>query len=208
MARNRQVQIFESAIERMGRTLSQHWDIKVIFKANECKTTGKIIYLPTLPDDASPELMQAMQGHLDHEASHVVNSDFKILKRIGRFPARMAVTNAMEDPRIERLWTLMYPGAKSNFRASSEWAFIKHAEEQEMEDENGKKKKMKPWEQLSDLGGSPLNQSHPEPHPTVQDERRHRGPLRPLGLEHRALQRLLRDRRLLVPLALLLLALR
>lgn len=151
--RNRKVRIFESAIERVARILSRKWKINVIFQHDRCETSGSTIYLPVLPDNASKELMDAMQGHLDHEASHVVNTDFKCLAKVVNFPKTMTVLNALEDPRIEALWVDMYPGAKLNLRRSEEFTLRKVAEEREMEDpEDGVKKMMKPWDSLSDLG--------------------------------------------------------
>lgn len=151
--KNKKVRIFESAIERIARVLSKKWNIKVIFQHDRCETSGSTIYLPTLPENASKELMDAMQGHLDHEAAHVVYTDFSSLKRVRRNPKTMTVLNALEDPRIEAKWCKLYPGAKTNLRRSHEWALEKVSKEQEMVDpEDGQKKMMKPWDNLSSLG--------------------------------------------------------
>jgi cobalamin biosynthesis protein CobT len=151
--RSRRIRIFETGIERLGRILSRKYEVKVVFKHDECKTTGKVIYLPTLPDNADRELMDAMQGHLDHETSHCVYTDFKAIQKLRRFPKQMTTLNALEDVRIEELWVRTYPGAKVNLKRSAEWALRKIAEEKEMVDPaDGQKKKMKAWDGLSDFG--------------------------------------------------------
>ncbi len=151
--RSRKIRIFESAIERVARVLSKKWKIRVVFQPGRCETSGSTIYLPTLPDNASKDLTDAMQGYLDHESAHVVHTDFSSLKRVTKSPKTMTVLNAMEDPRIEVLWCKMYPGAKLNLRRSHEWALKKVSEEKEMVDpEDGQTKKMRPWDSLSNLG--------------------------------------------------------
>lgn len=142
MARSRRVKIFENAVERVARTLSQKWNVRVVWQHNKCETTGSTIYLPTLPDTAPKELFDAVQGHLDHEAAHVVFTDFKCLPSLT--PMVMLALNALEDPRIERKWAKMYPGAKGNFRRSQEWTLKKIFEE----DSDG----YCPWHNLTDLG--------------------------------------------------------
>jgi cobalamin biosynthesis protein CobT len=152
--RNRLIRIFESSIERLGRILSKKWKINVIFRADECKTDGNTVYLPALPDNADKDLLTACQGHLDHEASHCVHTDFDVIKKNAVWPKRRTTLNALEDPRIEKKWIAMYPGAKANLRKSADWALQRIAEVQEMPDpENpGQTKKMRPWDRLSDFG--------------------------------------------------------
>lgn len=152
--RNRKLRIYESSLERLARILSKKWGVKVIFSGDECRTDGKVIYLPRIPDKAAKELLDAMQGHLDHEAGHCVFSDFDVIKKVARWPKRRTVLNALEDPRIEKRWVGLYPGAKANLRRSADWSYGKIAEEQMMDDpENpGHQKMMRPWDRLSDFG--------------------------------------------------------
>jgi len=151
--KNRKIQIFESSIERVARILSKKWKIRVVFQTDRCETSGSTIYLPVLPDNASTDLTNAMQGYLDHEAAHVVYTDFKALNRVKKLPKTMTVLNALEDPRIEKKWCDLYPGARINLKRAQEWALNKVAEEKEMVDpEDGVKKKMRSWNGLTDLG--------------------------------------------------------
>jgi len=151
--RNKRIQIAETTIERLGRILSEHWDIKVVFQANRCETSGKVIYLPSISDNADDEFLQAMQGHLDHEAGHVTGTDFRVMKQFAGKPKLLTIWNALEDPRQERLWCQKYPGARLNLSRSSEWSYKRVAElHEEVDPVTGDKKQVRDWDQLSDLG--------------------------------------------------------
>lgn len=151
--RNRKVRIFESSIEKLGRILSQKWKIKVVFKAGECKTTGNIIYLPVLPDNAPQDLMDAMNGYLDHEAAHVIFTDFTAVEKVKRNRKLFTVINALEDPRIERKMADVWRGSAVNLRHAREWSLRQMSEEHEQEDPITKQKiKVKSWDNLSDFG--------------------------------------------------------
>ncbi|WP_158380708.1 hypothetical protein [Paraburkholderia fungorum] len=58
--------------------------------------TGQIkrINLPFIPDDASDEFLEALQGYLDHEVGHVLFSDFK---EIGRGVELGVAVSAIRD---------------------------------------------------------------------------------------------------------------
>lgn len=153
MVRSHRIRLFESSIEKLGRILSNRWKIRVIFKHGECKTSGSDIYLPTLPDNASQELLDAMQGHLDHETAHVVYTDFKALSGIKRRDKKVyLVTNALEDPRVERKFSELWRGSRVNLRRSREWSLEKVTAVRDLTDANGNPIKARPWDQLSDFG--------------------------------------------------------
>ncbi len=151
--KSNKIRIFESAVEKVGRILSKKMNIRVVFQHDRCETSGTTIYLPTLPNNASKDLMEACHGHLDHEAAHVKYTDFRSLQRVKGYAKTMTVLNALEDPRIEKLWIGLYPGARYNLRKSQEWALKKVAEVRELVDpEDGQKKMMRSWDLLTDLG--------------------------------------------------------
>lgn len=153
MQKSRRIRLFESSIEKTGRILSQKWNIRVVFKANECRTTGRVIYLPTLPNNASDDLLTAMQGHLDHETAHVLFTDFRALKKVKRSEKKLySVINALEDPRIEQKMGDLWRGTVLNFRRSLEWSLRKICAEKEEEDEHGNKVMKRSWDMLSDFG--------------------------------------------------------
>lgn len=152
MARSKKIRIIETSIERLGRILTEKWGIKVIFQGDRCETDGKTIYLPVIPDAASEEFLHAMQGRLDHEAAHCVYTDNDSFRRFMHRPKALTLLNAMEDPRVEKKWIRQYPGARLNLERLQDWACTKVAEEQEVDDGQGGKKKQRDWDCLSDFG--------------------------------------------------------
>jgi cobalamin biosynthesis protein CobT len=74
------------------------------------------VYLPMIPDDASDELCDAVQGFLDHEVGHLLHTDAsamvdatKKLNEQGR-----SILNMVEDVYIERKQAAMWRGCGSN----------------------------------------------------------------------------------------------
>lgn len=70
------------------------------------------VNLPYLPDNASEQLIQAIQGFLDHEVGHILFSDFKALAI--RNPMLKGLTNILEDARIEKCMAQRFKGSGSN----------------------------------------------------------------------------------------------
>jgi len=151
--RNKTVRIFESSIEKLGRILSQKWNIRVVFKHGECKTTGSVIYLPVLPDNASQSLMDAMQGYLDHEAAHVIFTDFSSVQKLQKKDRKLFMTlNALEDPRVEKKMQEVWRGSAVNLTRAREWALQKLCATREFVDEEGNTTKSRPLDTISDFG--------------------------------------------------------
>ncbi len=96
----------------MGRKYNVTIDIR---DGNNPCTDGKIIFLPGLSIDGTPEEVCKLNGFLDHEVGHIKFSDFSLLK--GLTPLEKFLSNVLEDPRIERLMEKRYPGAKINLDA-------------------------------------------------------------------------------------------
>jgi cobaltochelatase CobT len=146
--RNRQIQIFESSIEKLGRILSQKYRIRVVFQHDRCETEGSTIYLPVVPDNATQDLLDAMQGHLDNQVAHLVFTDFDVLKKIKKEKKLYTVTNALESPRVERKFADLWRGASVNLKNSLEWTLKKLSETRTLPDGT----KRKPYDALSDFG--------------------------------------------------------
>jgi cobalamin biosynthesis protein CobT len=75
----------------------------------------KRVNLPYLPDDCSDELLDAVQGFLDHEVGHILFTDEKSIPAsvaLGREIDRM--TNAVEDPFVERKMQERFTGTAAN----------------------------------------------------------------------------------------------
>ena len=125
VARRANVRAFESGMEKIARMLSEKWGVKVIFRANECKTDGKTVWLPVIPDDASGEFLAAIQGFLDHEVGHIVYSQFTTLKKIGGRKKLFLLTDAIEDVRVEENMGAWWRGCQVNIDKCNEWAHAK-----------------------------------------------------------------------------------
>ena len=57
----------EPVLEKVGRVLSDRYGIRVVCEGQVCRTDGKTIRLPALPDDIPDELRDTIRGYLDHE---------------------------------------------------------------------------------------------------------------------------------------------
>lgn len=114
--RDHHVRLVESSLEKTARLLSANHGVVVRFKPNTALTDGKQIILPTIPDNADQNLLDAMQGYLDHEVGHVIFTNFEEMGRAQKeSPILGAVQNFVEDVRVEREFEKLYPGSKSNF---------------------------------------------------------------------------------------------
>lgn len=117
------VQLWERTLEKLGRILSDEYGIKVIFKYDTCLTTGKEIYLPVIPEGARQEFLDAVQGYLDHEASHILFTDFNQMKAAGELGRKHhMLTNGLEDSRVERQMIQLWRGSRINLNNCAEWS--------------------------------------------------------------------------------------
>ena len=107
----------ETTLERVGRILSRKYNISVRCKGNECKTDGRTIWLPALPDNISESLWTLVRGELDHEAAHILFSDFNgpmknFKQKWGDFG--FDTLNVIEDVRVNYAMQKEYPGSRQN----------------------------------------------------------------------------------------------
>lgn len=89
------------------------------FTRSNAKGEVLSINLPFLPDSASDELCEAVQGYLDHEVAHVLFSDFKLMHDVihegGAKNDRLhSVINVVEDARIEKEMAKKFTGSGAN----------------------------------------------------------------------------------------------
>ncbi|HGR4360098.1 TPA: porphyrin biosynthesis protein, partial [Klebsiella pneumoniae] len=69
--------------------------------------------IPSIPDDASPALMNAIRGFLDHEVGHLLFTDEKVVKKMRNTKA-FGLWNALEDVYIERRMSEVFTGSRRN----------------------------------------------------------------------------------------------
>ena len=108
--------VLESAIEKVSRVLTRRYGMEVVFQGNSCKTDGKTIYLPSLPDDLPDDLLEAVRGWADHECAHAIFTETGVRGEFEKeFGTRaFSVLNTLEDARVERLMARSYPGSGVN----------------------------------------------------------------------------------------------
>lgn len=79
------------------------------------KHTGepKRVNIPYIPDNAGDDLLEAVQGFLDHEVAHLLFSNFQALIE-GHKRKVAELHNVIEDTMIEREVVKVFPGSKVN----------------------------------------------------------------------------------------------
>ncbi len=71
------------------------------------------VNIPNIPDNASSEFVQAIQGFIDHEVAHVLYTDF-LCQAGNKTPRLHNLHNIVEDTRIERCMADEFPGSRKN----------------------------------------------------------------------------------------------
>ena len=114
----KEVQDFRDSVKRVVGLLSGR-NIPVA----ECGDTAYVRYnkkgepvmvnIPSIPDDASPALMNAIRGFLDHEVGHLLFTDEKVVKKMRNTKA-FGLWNALEDVYIERRMSEVFTGSRRN----------------------------------------------------------------------------------------------
>lgn len=78
------------------------------------------VNLPSIPDDASDQILSAMRGFLDHEVAHILFTDFIFLSE--NIPAQMMhIWNICEDIYIERKMTDSLRGCGFNLNKTRKY---------------------------------------------------------------------------------------
>jgi hypothetical protein len=108
-----------------GLTVSQR-GAQAYVVANPRTNKPERVNIPSIPDNASPDFIKAIQGFIDHEVAHVLITDFDIYaqpKAYGfkqsernhpRFKRLVNFHNIWEDTMIEREMVRIFPGSAKN----------------------------------------------------------------------------------------------
>ncbi len=90
--------------------------------------TGKpiLVNLPYLPDNATDELCDAIQGFLDHEVAHILFTNFMVMIRASKVPNLFSKVNILEDSRIEREMAKKFAGSGSNLATTGRFFLSKY----------------------------------------------------------------------------------
>jgi cobaltochelatase CobT len=128
MAMNDRVHIMREAIIKItqmlaGKTIQvTQRGIQAYVKSN-AKGVPILVNLPYIPDNATNELIDAIQGFLDHEVAHILFTDFEKMAEAGRAGIH-GMVNVLEDSRIERKMAERFQGSGDNLQRTGEF-FLK-----------------------------------------------------------------------------------
>ena len=99
----------------VASVLGRKYGVKVEIGGGEAYTNGETIHLPALPVDIPDTFLALSRGFLDHEAAHIRDTDFHVLRQAGLSPLEMHVWNTVEDWRVENRLAGVFPGIRGNF---------------------------------------------------------------------------------------------
>ncbi len=104
--------VFIRSLPVVAMAMGDKMGVKVRIQGSQAMTDGNTIYLPVLPEGDESAWILA-RGYLDHEAGHVRHTDFSVREDT---PIHKALTNIIEDIRIEQAMGRAYPGCAVNLR--------------------------------------------------------------------------------------------
>ncbi|MCE9932721.1 cobaltochelatase CobT-related protein [Aeromonas salmonicida] len=96
-----------------GRNITVHQrGLSAYVSYNERTGEPESVTLPYLPDDASDDLILAVQGFLDHEVGHLLFTENVAILEIAHDADWLHMENVLEDPYVEREMQRSFPGSK------------------------------------------------------------------------------------------------
>ncbi|WP_411330840.1 cobaltochelatase CobT-related protein [Desulfovibrio desulfuricans] len=112
----------------LASILSDRYGVQVRIGGKEACTNGKVIHLPSLPMDCEPELLALAKGFTDHEAAHIRHTDFSVLKAANLDPVTFNLFNCLEDWRVEKMLSGIFPGCRRNLNWLIRRFFVEQAQ--------------------------------------------------------------------------------
>jgi len=112
----------------LASVLGDQYGVQVRIGGNEACTNGKVIYLPALPMDCEPELLARAKGFCDHEAAHIRHTDFGVLQAANLDPVTFNLFNCLEDWRVEKKLSAIFPGCRQNLNWLIRRFFVEQAQ--------------------------------------------------------------------------------
>ncbi|EFE9205315.1 porphyrin biosynthesis protein [Escherichia coli] len=129
----KEVQDFRDCVKRVVAMLSGK-QIPVAERGNEAyvrynrRGEPVLVNIPSIPDDASPTLMNAVRGFLDHEVAHILFTEPKVAMQMRervKAPST-GLWNALEDVFIERRMGQVFNGTRRNLLATQSLVIDKY----------------------------------------------------------------------------------
>ncbi|EDH1234148.1 porphyrin biosynthesis protein [Salmonella enterica subsp. enterica] len=121
----KEVQDFRDCVKRVVAMLSGK-QIPVAERGNDAfvrynkRGEPVLVNIPSIPDDATPTLMNAVRGFLDHEVAHILFTDTLVaikMRKKDKAPST-GLWNALEDVFIERKMGQVFNGTRRNLLAT------------------------------------------------------------------------------------------
>ena len=112
----------------LASILGDRYGVQVRIGGKEACTNGKVIHLPSLPMDCEPELLALANGFTDHEAAHIRHTDFSVLKAANLDPVTFNLFNGLEDWRVEKKLSGIFPGCRRNLNWLIRRFFVEQAQ--------------------------------------------------------------------------------
>lgn len=109
----------------LASVLGRQHGVQVTIGGTEAYTDGRTVNLPALPLDADSEVLGFVRGYLDHEAGgHLRHTNFSVLQAEYLYPVEKFIWNAIEDWRVEKALSDIYPGCQENLRWLASRIFV------------------------------------------------------------------------------------
>ena len=106
--------IFKS-LPLLASVLGRQYGVQVTIGGTSAYTDGRTVHIPSLSLDADSEVLGFVRGYIDHEAGgHLRFTDFDALQEEYLYPIEKFIWNAIEDWRVEKALSELYPGCKAN----------------------------------------------------------------------------------------------
>jgi len=108
--------------------LGDRYGVQVRIGGKDACTNGKIIFLPSLPMDCEPELLALTRAFIDHESGHIRYTDFSALQAANLDPVTFNLFNCLEDWRVEKKLSGIFPGCRENLNWLIRRFFVEQAQ--------------------------------------------------------------------------------
>ena len=112
----------------LASILGDRYGVQVRIGGKEACTNGKVIHLPSLPIDCEPELLALARSFVDHESGHIRHTDFSVLQAANLDPVTFNLFNCLEDWRVEKKLSGIFPGCRKNLNWLIRRFFVEQAQ--------------------------------------------------------------------------------
>lgn len=129
---NERVYVMRQAIQKLtpmlaGRGIRVTQQGITAYVRSDASGRPILVNLPFMPDNATEELIEAIQGFLDHEVAHILFTDFTIMQKVGGHMSPIgSMLNIIEDTRIERCMTERFEGSAYNLSKTGKFFLEKY----------------------------------------------------------------------------------